>query len=88
MLICRRGCRLIAGPCHCHLSTACRACFAVAQDGRAAAEDEDAEDDEERGLAKEEEVNMEEVEVKVMAEADMLVWIGARQRGRRSTLLD
>ena len=39
-------------------------------------------------MAKEEEVNMEEVEVKVVAEADVLVWIGARQRGRSSTLLD
>jgi len=31
---------------------------------------------------------MEEVEVKVVAEADVLVWIGAKQRGRSSTLLD
>ena len=39
-------------------------------------------------MAKEEEVNMEEVEVKVVAEAEVLVWIGARQRGRSSTSLD
>ena len=42
-------------------------------------------------MAKEEEVIVEEFVVKVMAEADVLdgmVWIGARQRGRSSTLLD
>jgi len=37
----RRGCRLLACPCH--LSTACRACFAVAQEGRAVAEEEEEE---------------------------------------------
>ena len=60
----RRGCRLLACPCH--LSTACRACFAVAQKGHASAEEE------ERGVAKEEEVNMEEVTVKVVEEADVV----------------
>ena len=35
-------------------------------------------------MAKEEAVNMEEVTVKVEEEADVLVWIGARQRGRSS----
>ena len=39
-------------------------------------------------MAKAGEANVEGVEVKVVAEADVLVWIGARQRGRSSTLLD
>jgi len=64
--------------------TACRACFAVAQEGRtAAAEKGDAEDDDERGVAKEE-VHA-KVHVKMVAEADVLVYIGTRQRGRSST---
>ena len=41
--------------------------------------------EEERGLAQKEAMNMEDVTVKVVVEADMLVWIGAMQRGRSST---
>ena len=46
----RRGCRVLVRPCH--VSTACLACFAVAQEGRAAAQEDDAETDEDRGVAK------------------------------------
>ena len=50
-----------------------------------AAADKDAEHDEQGGLAEEEEVKVEEVKVKLVEEARVLVWIGARQRGRSST---
>ena len=76
----RRGCRLLACPCH--LSTTCRAYVVVAQGGCTAAAEE------ERGVAKEEEAKVEEVKVVVVVEVDVLVWIGARQRGRSSTLQD
>ena len=62
----RRGCRLLV--CRCHLSSTCRAYFAVAQQGRAAAEEDDAEEDEETGVAKEEEVKVEEVNVMALAD--------------------
>ena len=75
----RRGCRLLVCPCH--LSTTCRAYVVVAQGGCTAAAEE------ERGVAKEEEAKVEEVKVVVVVEVDVLVWIGARQRGRSSTLL-
>ena len=67
-LIYRRGCRLLV--CRCHLSSTCRACFAVAQQRRAAAEDDDADDDDDTGVAKEkeEEVKVEEVSVMAVAE--------------------
>ena len=39
-------------------------------------------------MAKEEEAKVEEVKVVVVVEVDVLVWIGARQRGRSSTLQD
>ena len=74
----RRGCRLLVCPCH--LSTTCRAYVVVAQSGCTAAAEE------ERGVAKEEEAKVEEVKVVVVVEVDVLVWIGARQRGRSSTL--
>jgi hypothetical protein len=85
--LCRgsRDGRLLACPGH--LSTACRACFAVAKGGNAAAEEDD-DDDEQRGMAKKEEVKVGEVMVSVVEEADALVWIGARQRGRSSTVQD
>ena len=78
----RRGCRLLVCPCH--LSTTCRAYVVVAQGGCTAAAEE------ERGVAKEEEAKVEEVKVVVVVEeeVDVLVWIGARQRGRSSTLQD
>ena len=72
----RRGCRLLVCPCH--LSTTCRAYVVVAQGGCTAAAEE------ERGVAKEEV----KVVVVVVVEVDALVWIGARQRGRSSTLQD
>ena len=77
----RRGCHLLVCPCH--LSTTCRAYVVVAQGGCTAAAEE------ERGVAKEEEAKVEEVKVVVVEEeVDVLVWIGARQRGRSSTLQD
>ena len=76
----RRGCRLLVCPCH--LSTTCRAYVVVAQGGCTAAAEE------ERGVAKEEEAKVEVVKVVVVVEVDVLVWIGARQRGRSSTLQD
>jgi hypothetical protein len=50
-----------------------------------AAADKNAEHDVQGGVAVEEEVKVEEVKVKVVEEARVLVWIGARQRGRSST---
>ena len=76
----RRACRLLACPCH--LSTTCRAYVVVAQGGCTAAAEE------ERGVAKEEEAKVEVVKVVVVVEVDALVWFGARQRGRSSTLQD
>ena len=65
-LIYIRGFRLLVG--RCHLSSTYRACFAVVQEGRAAAEDDDAEGDDETGVAKEEKVKVEEVSVMALAE--------------------
>ena len=70
--------------CPCHLLTACSDFFAVEQGGRAAAAEEE-DEDMERGMAKEEEVKVEEVKMMVVEETDVLcsmkVWIGASSGG-------